>query len=401
MKAFVADSVMGLIALDDEGRVVSYQLFPKDPEEVAKKLSRFQQGEVIGELEALLKALSQRGYTEFVFDNEAAAEAVRKSLGVNASYEPSHPARTKLLSDLEQLAVEMGFASSPEELASFMREVSIASSRLLVRVESERRDLLIAQAIQAIDDLDKTTNLFSNRIREWYGLHFPELNKLVERHETYLRLVEALGSRANFTVENLLEAGMPEKRAKAIAEAAQSSVGAHLEDEDIIPIQMLCSEVLKLYELREELAKYIEASVEEIAPNITALVGPLLGARLIALAGGIEKLARMPSSTIQVLGAEKALFRALRTGTKPPKHGIIFQFPIIHQAPRWRRGKIARALAGKLAIAARVDAFTRERVGERLREEFMERVKEINEKYKTPPPRAKPKKGMKRGRRSR
>jgi nucleolar protein 56 len=130
----------------------------------------------------------------------------------------------------------------------------------------------------------------------------------------------------------------------------------------------------------------MDASMEEVAPNVKSLVGSLLGARLIAIAGGLSNLARKPASTIQVLGAEKALFRSLKTGTRPPKHGIIFQHTLLHDAKRWQRGKIARALAGKLAIAARSDAYGGRYIGQDLKANLERRIKEIEEKYSEPPP---------------
>jgi nucleolar protein 56 len=126
--------------------------------------------------------------------------------------------------------------------------------------------------------------------------------------------------------------------------------------------------------------------MDEVAPNVKAIVGSLLGARLIALTGGLANLARMPASTIQVLGAEKALFRSLKTGTRPPKHGIIFQHTLIHEAKRWQRGKMARAIAGKLAIAARTDAYSSKYLGDGLKASLDRRVTEIQEKYAEPPP---------------
>jgi nucleolar protein 56 len=127
--------------------------------------------------------------------------------------------------------------------------------------------------------------------------------------------------------------------------------------------------------------------MKEVAPNVTALVGPLLGARLLSLAGSLEELAKLPASTVQVLGAEKALFRALRTGGKPPKHGVIFQFAEIRRAPKWQRGKIARALATKLAIAAKVDFFTGRYIGDELKKRLYERIEEIKKLYPKPPKR--------------
>ncbi|MDP8003839.1 MAG: C/D box methylation guide ribonucleoprotein complex aNOP56 subunit, partial [Caldisphaera sp.] len=141
----------------------------------------------------------------------------------------------------------------------------------------------------------------------------------------------------------------------------------------------------QMYNLRKDLDQYATSAMKEVAPNITELVGPLLGARLISLAGGLERLATMPASTIQVLGAEKALFRALKTGGRPPKHGIIFQYPEIYKSPKWQRGKIARALAAKLAIAAKVDAYSGRFIGNKLKEDLNKRTEEIKKLYASPP----------------
>ncbi|MEM3586194.1 MAG: hypothetical protein QXO71_02635, partial [Candidatus Jordarchaeaceae archaeon] len=135
-----------------------------------------------------------------------------------------------------------------------------------------------------------------------------------------------------------------------------------------------------------------------VAPNVNGIIGPLLGARLISLAGGINELARLPSSITQILGAEKALFRSKKTGAPPPKHGVIFRHAEINTAPWWQRGKIARVYAGKLAIAARIDAFSGEYVAEELKKDIARRIAQIKEKYPKPPPH-KPKQFIPRGRR--
>jgi nucleolar protein 56 len=254
----------------------------------------------------------------------------------------------------------------------------------------EKRDLLVVQAIQTIDDLDKTLNLFMSRVREWYGLHFPELDRLIDKHETYARLIVNLGGRDNFTVENLEKEGLPKAKTEQIAEAAKASMGAELSEEDMKQIQTMCKNTLGLYDARQTLEKYVDTVMNDVAPNTRALVGSLLGARLIALAGGLNNLAKLPASTVQVLGAEKALFRSLRTGARPPKHGIIFQHSLIHEAKRWQRGKVARALAGKLSIAARTDAFSGKYVGDVLKAGLEKRIGEVKEKYGEPPPKKPP-----------
>ena len=266
------------------------------------------------------------------------------------------------------------------------RNVSNELAKLRVRGAAEKRDLVIAQANQTLDDLDRTVNLFMGRLREWYGVHFPELDRLVEKHETYARLVRDLGYKDNFTIEALERESIPKDKVDNIATVAEKSMGADMTKQDLEEIQALSKNVLKTYELRKNMENYVNKTMEEVAPNTKAVAGALLGARLIAIAGSLQKLAMKPASTIQVLGAEKALFRSLKTGARPPKHGLIFQHSLLHDAQRWQRGKIARVLAGKVAIAARTDAFGGRYVGDILKADIDKRLKEIQEKYKKPPP---------------
>ncbi|RLE97946.1 MAG: C/D box methylation guide ribonucleoprotein complex aNOP56 subunit, partial [Thermoprotei archaeon] len=229
--------------------------------------------------------------------------------------------REKLLEYLEKLGV------SEEEYRRLLYELSLHLTRRKVRKAAEKRDLFVAQAISALDDVNKTLNLFASRIREWYSLHFPEMDDLVDEHEDYIRIVSKIGHRSKMSVDALVSLGIDEKLARRIVEAAKTSMGADMAEFDLNAIKLLSDIALQLYEVRRGLEKYIDEAMMEVAPNVRGLVGPLLGARLIALAGGLSKLATLPASTIQVLGAEKALFRALRTGSKPPKHGVIFQYP--------------------------------------------------------------------------
>jgi len=398
LKAEVVWSPIGVFGFSEDGRLIHFVAFPKDVKQAALRVARLMDGQPVKELALMVKELQRKGYSTLAFESRRLAMAVHGDLGVDVAHEAPLKAGDIIRARLEELALELGFFSEPSELHDWLRRVLVECARLRVRWASEKRDLVVAQAIQAIDDLDKTLNLFSSRIREWYGLHFPELNRLVESHELYLKLVNLLGRREKFTAEALEKAGLPENKAKRISKAAAESVGADLKDEDLEQIRMMAQRTLELYRARKRLEEYVGGVMAEVAPNIEALVGPLLGARLIALAGGLENLAKMPSSTIQVLGAEKALFRALKSGSKPPKHGIIFQHPYIHGSKRWQRGKIARALAGKLAIAARLDAYSGDYRGDELRESLERRVKEIREKYKAPPTPPKPRKRRRRRR---
>ncbi|HIE13735.1 TPA: C/D box methylation guide ribonucleoprotein complex aNOP56 subunit, partial [Candidatus Bathyarchaeota archaeon] len=213
---------------------------------------------------------------------------------------------------------------------------------------------------------------------------FPELNRLLDRHETYARLVNDLRERKNFTFEKLLEEGLPKTKALRVFVAAQASMGTDLSETDIKLLTEFSEYILELYRLRDSLDQYLDDLMSNVAPNIHAITGATLGARLISLAGGLDNLAKMPASTIQVLGAEKALFRALKTGSRPPKHGVIFQHHFIHEAKRWQRGKIARLLAGKIAIAARIDAYSGKYIGDSLQRDLEKRLSEIKEKYQKP-----------------
>ena len=386
MKATIVTSLIGVSGFNKDGQIVDRILFKKDPKKIAEKMNSVEAGKTIEEIISLVQQLGKKGYTIFVFENGEIAKTVEKKLSVETIIAQPSPQGEMLRKNIEKIAIDTGFVEQPQELRELIREVSVELTRLRVKKAAEKRDLMIAQAILSIDDLDKTTNLFMGRIREWYGLHFPELDRLIEKHETYAKLVLDLGKRLNFAAENLAKEGLPENRAAQVALAAEKSMGAELLDNDIEQIQTLCKQTLEMYNLRQSLQSYADSTVEEVAPNVQALVGSLLAARLIALTGGLENLAKKPASTIQVLGAEKALFRALKTGTSPPKHGIIFQDTLIHDAKKWQRGKMSRALAGKLAIAARTDAYSDRYIGDTLKADLEKRVDEIKEKYQKPPP---------------
>jgi nucleolar protein 56 len=386
VKATIVESVIGVFGFGEDNELVEKVFFPKDPQETAERLRKIEEGKVIDEIAVLVDKLRAKGYTHFVFENQEMARSAREKLNIEVAVERSSEAGKRLRENLEKFALDLEFVEKPEQLRVRVHNVSIELAKMKVKKTVERRDLLVAQAVQTVDDLDKSLNIFMSRLREWFGLHYPELDRLLDKHETYARLVVNLGTRENFTAENLEKEGLPKAKSQAIAKVAVASMGADISDEDFSKIQDMCRKVLGLYDVRQSLEKYVDSVMEEVAPNTRAIGGSLLGARLLALAGGLLNLAKLPASTIQVLGAEKALFRSLKTKARPPKHGIIFQHPFIHDAKRWQRGKIARALAGKLAIAARVDAFKGKYMGDKLKTDLEKRIDEIRERYEKPPP---------------
>ncbi len=389
MKASIISSVIGIFGLNEKGEILDKEAFSRDAAKVAENLFEIERGKLVPEIRSLVERLRGKNYGGFIFESPEIADAAKKELNVEAEAGNLIELSGKLREKIGEMGVELGFFREPAEITRWIREVAIELSKLRIKRATEKRDLLIVQAIGTLDDLDQTLNLFMSRLREWYGVHFPELSRLIDKHETYARLVYTLGHRGNFTVERLEKEGFPRNKAMQIAQSAKSSMGADLQDVDIEQIQRISKNTLQLYEARSNLERYIDALVEDVAPNLKAIAGSSIGARLIALAGGLENLAKMPASTVQVLGAEKALFRSLTTGSKPPKHGIIFQHALIYRSKRWLRGKIARALAGKIAIAARTDAFTGNYIGDKLREELQRRVEEIEKKYPEPRPKIK------------
>jgi nucleolar protein 56 len=384
VKAKIIECVMGVFGFGEDNELVDKVFFPKEPKETAEKLGKIEAGKLVDETITLIEKLRKKSYTIFLFERSETARNASKKLDISVDVAERSEAGELLRGNLDKLAVDVGFAKQAETFHQWTHKVSMELTKKRVKKAVEKRDLVVVQVIQTIDDLDKILNLFMSRIREWYGLHFPELDRLIDKHETYARLVANLGRKNNFTLENLEKEDMHKAKVKRIVETVQSSMGAELAEEDIDPIRVMCKNMLPLYNLRRKLETYLDLVMEEVAPNIRVLAGSLLGARLIALVGGLNNLAKMPASTIQLLGAEKALFRSLKTGARPPKHGIIFQHALIHGAKRWQRGKMARALAGKLAIAARTDAFSGKYAGDKLQTDLEKRILEIQERYDEP-----------------
>ena len=374
MAVHIAECVLGVFAFDDEGQIISSKYFPRDVAEVAERLADVQMGAPTEEHRKLIAELMEK-HRDFTLESELLASKLRGEFRW-AKFEVRMPnkAGEVLRGKLREVAEQAGF----KEVGKFLHEVNLTLTRQKLRAEAAERDELVIKTIGVLDEIDKFANIISGLTREWYSSHFPELSRLVPEHRAYLKLVLELGSRERFTERAVRDAiELSEEESARVAEAARDSLGASFDDLDIKVLQNCAREVFTLYEFRENVAEYIDGLMAQVAPNLRAVVGSLIGARLISLAGGLEELSRLPASTLQILGAEKALFRALRTRAKPPKHGAIYQYPEVRAAPKRQRGKIARALAGKLAIAARVDAMSGEFVGDKLASDLKARIAEI------------------------
>jgi len=246
-------------------------------------------------------------------------------------------------------------------------------AKAIVQKSLKKKDRLIVNAVHTVDDLNKEINQLSERLKDWYGISFPELESLFPDPEKYASIVLALEKNEK---EQLLKLTSEEKL-NQIFDARKDSLGAEITENDKKPILDLAKSILSTVELRSRVESYLESLCNELCPNVSYLCGPLLTARLLAIAGGLEELAEMPASTIQVLGAEKALFKHIKRGSPPPKHGLLFQHPIISGASKEKRGKIARALSAKIAIAAKADAFTHHFIADKLKADLEKRLSEI------------------------
>ncbi|KAF4098773.1 nucleolar protein 56 [Onychostoma macrolepis] len=253
-------------------------------------------------------------------------------------------------------------------------------SRAKVKFNVNRADNMIIQSIALLDQLDKDINTFSMRVREWYGYHFPELMKIVNDNSMYCKLAKLIGNRKELT-EEMLEAieeiTMDSGKAQAILDASRSSMGMDISPIDLINIESFSSRVVSLTQYRQELQEYLRSKMGQVAPNLAALIGDVVGARLISHAGSLTNLAKYPASTVQILGAEKALFRALKTRGNTPKYGLIFHSTFIGRAAAKNKGRISRYLANKCTIASRIDCFSEVPTsvfGDKLRDQVEERL---------------------------
>jgi len=255
-------------------------------------------------------------------------------------------------------------------------------SRFKLKFSPDKVDVMIMQAVGLLDDLDKELNNFAMRLREWYGWHFPEMGKIVTENLAYAKVVKMMGFKTNCKDMDFGKLGIPDDVAKEVKAAAETSMGTEITEEDLVNINTLAERVVELTEYRASLAEYLKLRMNAIAPNLTYMVGELVGARLISQAGSLMSLAKHPSSTVQILGAEKALFRALKSKKATPKYGLIYHASLVGQSAPALKGKISRVLAAKLSLCCRMDALgdqTEPTLGKEYKEYVEKRLATLEE----------------------
>lgn len=277
---------------------------------------------------------------------------------------------------------------SPKDETDMQIGLAHSLSRYILRFNCDALDTMVVQAVSLLDDIEKEINLYTMRLKEWYGWHFPELIEIFPNGKEYATAVLIVGNRASLRKSSLknnekeetkaykkLVKEFGEEIATKISEKANMSFGTDITEEDYDSISDLAKEIISALEERTRLTEYIRNRMRAIAPSLTTLVGDVVGARLLAHAGSIVTLARYPASTIQIIGAEKAYFRAVKAGNnannrgssgdrnsrankvRTPKYGILFHSSLVSQQPTRLRGKAARIVACRAALASRHDAI--------------------------------------------
>ena len=348
MECYITYCVKGFFAFDGKNKLISKKLFPDD--EIISRMIEIDDKQIVKEEKELIEEMSE-DYDEIIIESKKRLSDYDND---KITVKTPNQAGEFLRSNYDK------FDLDTEELNNIYQNFAIYK----IKKESASEDKHLIQAVNSIEEIDETISKLIERIREWYALYFPEMD-VIKNNETYIRLISQ-----NKTKEEII---------KAKPEAFPQNI-IDLED-DINPIDLeimnsYAKSIFQLQQSRKNIEEYIDEKMENIAPNLRLLVGSTLGAKLISHAGGIKRLATYPSSTVQIMGAEKALFRHLKNGDRPPKYGLIYQHPQIRGAKWWNRGKIARILAGKISLAVRRDVFTKT-FDENVFEEFKQKVEEI------------------------
>lgn len=340
--------------------LVSFQPFEDTAEAVSAATSALE-GKVSKSLKSFLKKqMKKAASSSLAVADKGLGGSIKEALSVNVV----HDSKTNelfrgLRCYMEELFDTEG-GMSAQDLRAMQLGLSHSLSRYKLKFSADKVDTMVIQAVGLLDELDKEINTYAMRVKEWYGWHFPELQAILSENAQYAKLVLKCGMRPNFAKNDLSEILDDETTEAAVKEAAEVSMGTEIAELDIINIQALAEQVLSMSEYRSQLFEYLKNRMNAIAPNLTILVGELVGARLISHAGSLMNLAKQPASTVQILGAEKALFRALKTKHDTPKYGLIYHASLIGQAAPKNKGKISRVLAAKASLAIRVDALSDE-----------------------------------------
>ena len=370
MEYYITQCIAGFIAFDENLEIAEYKLFKED--EIVSNLIKIEENEILEEEIELINGLISSDSSD---ENKIIIETTKrksqyKDLENYEIIETESPNKggEYLRNNLNEIFEEIGFEKSEEEIIEYYERLAIEQ----IKQSSQEEDKLLIQAINSVDDIDESISKLVERIRDWYTIYFPEMDT-IGNNETYIKLI-ALSENREDIMENFKD---------QFSEDIDYSSGADIEEDDLEMLKSFAESIYSLQKSRKELETYIDSKMEAIAPNLRDLLGATLGAKLIAHIGSIKRLATYPASVIQIMGAEKAIFRHLKTGERPPKHGLIFQHPSVRGAKWWNRGKIARNLALKITLAVRKDVFSGE-YDPSIAEDYLKKVEQIEKENPFP-----------------
>ncbi|XP_007565433.1 nucleolar protein 58 isoform X1 [Poecilia formosa] len=327
----------------------------------------------------LKKVVAKEAHEQLAISDAKLGGVIKEKLDLSCVHSPAVAELMRCIrSQMEALISGL----PPREISAMSLGLAHSLSRYKLKFSPDKVDTMIVQAISLLDDLDKELNNYNMRCREWYGWHFPELGKVVTDNLAYCKTVRKVGDRTNVATTDLSEI-LPEEIEAEVKLAAEISMGTEVSEQDIGNIRHLCDQVIEISEYRAQLYDYLKNRMMAIAPNLTVMVGELVGARLISHAGSLLNLAKHPASTVQILGAEKALFRALKTRKDTPKYGLIYHASLVGQTTAKNKGKISRMLAAKTALAIRYDALgedTNAEMGAENRAKLEARLRQLEDR---------------------
>jgi nucleolar protein 56 len=331
----LATQWFGVFLYEDDD-LVDRELFPARAEAIARRLEAVATGQLLDEERQLLDGVEDvRVADERLLTHAATMEGP-------VPQARQRPADHDLDPALRQEAA-----------------IERAEAAIEAQLSAEGRHLV--QAVAYLDETHEIENRMIERLTSWFRLHAPALVDEVDDGVELARLVARHGDR----------------EAIACALDVDPGMGSALDPNEMRALEGLAASIVQQAQAREPLERFVTELAREMAPNIAQLTTPAIAARLIQHAGGLEELAKQPASTIQMLGAERAVFQHLTEDAPPPKHGVIFRHPMIHEAHPDDRGSIARAMAAKVAIAARADALTGNDIAGELEADLQARVDEI------------------------
>ncbi len=354
MDCYITYFIGGFLAFKDNQELIKIKPFPK--EEIVDRLISLENKEIASEEIEIIKELEGEFDTIFIESNKKTSDYKNFK---NVEIKTPNLGGEILRENFDKYLDE--FDISDEEFSETYRKLSLYKLKEL----SKSEDKHLIQAINSIDDIDEAISKLIERIREWYELYFPEMN-VIHNNETYIKLIAE-----NKSKEKIIEA-----KGDAFSIDIDEFDDDEINSEDLEILNDYANSIYELQKTRKNIEKYIDVKMESIAPNLKALVGSTLGAKLISHAGGIKRLSTYPSSTVQIMGAEKALFRHLRSGDRPPKYGLIYQHPKVRGSKWWNRGKIARTLASRISLATRKDVYTKDKDLD-IYDKFIAKVDEI------------------------